>query len=573
MYTIDINFICERRSLLIIKEVLGNKNIQDWCKTNILSGSLDKEKASEAITSFYTSMGLNAPEIKFVSSPYAAIDFLAETLSPHPISISPESQFMQRWNRILKKQLNPEIFSQLNNTEIEEGLQQLVWQMEMEGFENELVISPTQDTDRIGRNLPTDVDTESKNFLNPRKLLSITDDDIHLHDITIDPTQKLLDHLPLNISIPISLDSLESKITANLGKDINPYLWKKIWEKINNYKKRSVQYPIFIFRPEFVFYVFLSIIVNYLQDRIVILNYDEPKDSTSESPNSIFELFIELVFQDISEQVDELQAAIQLYDLDRKNDLLSMANKQNNDAQIETLLKEKKYLLALPQFMNILQSCGWNLPFQESLKNIVQRINELHSGISEDIINVGEELLICQQLINLLQNCRWILPFEKLWIICDRPTSISFDEKGRLHALGKPAIEFADGNKVYFNNGVLASKKYEPPPIRPQKKSPVSQPPVSVAASSKSSLLTKDNDNLKKILIQSLSVADNCREIHAILLDVWEDFELVSIKTDLDAQPIHILKKISSSVNQIQSQRVPSNIKSAKQAVEWVSWE
>jgi hypothetical protein len=556
MYTLDINFLCERKTPLLLKKILGNKNIQDWYTTNILTGAINQEKVVQAIEYMYRLGELDSPEIQFVSSPFAAIDLLTQILPPQLVSILPESQFLQRWNKIFKKQLNPEILTGLTNPEIEEVLQQLVQQMVMDGFGKELILSDPEDRDQIGNSL---IDEETINSLNPRLLFPILDSHILLYNIAVDPTQKLRQYLPANISIPISFAPLELEITKVLGKDINSDIWEKIWDKISNYKKRNIEYPLTFIRPEILFYIIPLEIFNYLNKDAVELNNlelqngdDFSEDYEMDSPDSLFELFKELLSPAISQQVNKLRIATYLDN------------------------------------------------------------SELLAGIDENKdINTREDVLIVEQLINLVQNCGWIVPFEKLCIVCDRPTSISFDEKGRLHALGKPAFEFADGNKVFFNNGVLASKKYEPPPIRPQKKPPVSQPPVSqspvsqppvsqppvsqppepqspvsqspvsqspvsqnpvsVAPSSKSSLLTKEKDNLKKILIQSLSVADNCREIHAILLDVWEDFELVSIKTNLDAQPIHILKKISSSANKIQLQRVPSNIKSAKQAVEWVS--
>jgi hypothetical protein len=43
---------------------------------------------------------------------------------------------------------------------------------------------------------------------------------------------------------------------------------------------------------------------------------------------------------------------------------------------------------------------------------------------------------------------------EKLVIICDRPCVLNFDDRQHLQAEGKPAVEFADGYKIYCDRGV-----------------------------------------------------------------------------------------------------------------------
>ncbi|MBW4602386.1 MAG: hypothetical protein KME29_23180 [Calothrix sp. FI2-JRJ7] len=44
--------------------------------------------------------------------------------------------------------------------------------------------------------------------------------------------------------------------------------------------------------------------------------------------------------------------------------------------------------------------------------------------------------------------------------VCERPTKLSFDDQNRLHADGEPAIEYADGFKVYSYHGTTLPEKY-----------------------------------------------------------------------------------------------------------------
>jgi hypothetical protein len=65
----------------------------------------------------------------------------------------------------------------------------------------------------------------------------------------------------------------------------------------------------------------------------------------------------------------------------------------------------------------------------------------------------------------LAQNSGWVYWFAKgideetedTWVICDRPTKLLVDSENRLHAEGEPAIEFADGFRVYAHHGARVS--------------------------------------------------------------------------------------------------------------------
>ena len=64
-----------------------------------------------------------------------------------------------------------------------------------------------------------------------------------------------------------------------------------------------------------------------------------------------------------------------------------------------------------------------------------------------------------QLLQEVIINCGRIFPFEKVCFVCDFPIKISLDEKERLHAEDSPAIEFADGYRLYSYHGVTQPEK------------------------------------------------------------------------------------------------------------------
>lgn len=53
------------------------------------------------------------------------------------------------------------------------------------------------------------------------------------------------------------------------------------------------------------------------------------------------------------------------------------------------------------------------------------------------------------------QECGWIYPFETTAFICDRPIQLSVDSDRRLHAEGKPAIQFLGESGIYANHGQI----------------------------------------------------------------------------------------------------------------------
>ena len=55
---------------------------------------------------------------------------------------------------------------------------------------------------------------------------------------------------------------------------------------------------------------------------------------------------------------------------------------------------------------------------------------------------------------------RLIYPYDKVCIVCEKPIVLSVDSNHRLHAEGKPAVQFADGVSVYAYHGVILPEWY-----------------------------------------------------------------------------------------------------------------
>jgi hypothetical protein len=79
------------------------------------------------------------------------------------------------------------------------------------------------------------------------------------------------------------------------------------------------------------------------------------------------------------------------------------------------------------------------------------------------VLNCTHKRKSLQTFQSLIKFCGWIFPYENTCLVSERPINLSFDSQNHFHALGLPAIEFADGFSVYAYHGVKFSQKYGTP--------------------------------------------------------------------------------------------------------------
>ncbi|NER38077.1 MAG: hypothetical protein F6J93_29655 [Oscillatoria sp. SIO1A7] len=161
---------------------------------------------------------------------------------------------------------------------------------------------------------------------------------------------------------------------------------------------------------------------------------------------------------------------------------------------------------------------------------------------------------------NIVRHCGWIFAFTKTAIVCDRPRILEFDRDNLLHAIGKPAIKFADGVLAYYYHGIELPKKYgktDPSRWRPQW------------------VIEENNAEIRRVLIQEIGYDRICQELQATEVDEWEEYTLLKIKNfidNIDWEPIYLLKMTCPSTRFIHALRVPPNMRSAYDAICWVNW-
>ncbi len=143
--------------------------------------------------------------------------------------------------------------------------------------------------------------------------------------------------------------------------------------------------------------------------------------------------------------------------------------------------------------------------------------------------------------------------------IGDNLIELSIDSEHRLHAEAEPAIKWGNGCGLYSYHGVTLPEKYgKLPPDQWQAQW----------------LLSEDNAERRRVLIQGIGYTKICTELQATELDAWAEYTLLEIDQviDMDGESIYLLKMTCPSTGFIHALRVPPNMRSAHEAICWVNW-
>lgn len=173
------------------------------------------------------------------------------------------------------------------------------------------------------------------------------------------------------------------------------------------------------------------------------------------------------------------------------------------------------------------------------------------------VLNCNYDVRQWEALQGLVRECGLVVQLENTCLVCDRPQVLRFNSRHRLHAEGTPAIEYADGYGIYVYEGVRLPKEYELPLEQWQS----------------NWLLQEKNAELRRVLIQGIGYDRLCQELQAVELDVWREYSLLRIDSQVDVEPIYLLKMTCPSTSNVHATRVPPEITTAREAIRWVNWE
>jgi hypothetical protein len=157
---------------------------------------------------------------------------------------------------------------------------------------------------------------------------------------------------------------------------------------------------------------------------------------------------------------------------------------------------------------------------------------------------------------SIVRDCGWIYPYDKVCVVCEKPIALSVDSNYRLHAEGKPAVQFADSFAIYAYHGVILPEWYGYfHPHQWQSKW----------------VLKEHNAEVRRALIQGITYDRLCQQLQAVELDSWQEYTLLKID-NADVEPIYLLKMTCPSTGHIHALRVPPDVESAKEAIRWINW-
>jgi internalin A len=228
------------------------------------------------------------------------------------------------------------------------------------------------------------------------------------------------------------------------------------------------------------------------------------------------------------------------------------------DSTLSLLMNElvDKYKQSVPNMGQDLYVFLWDLKSPKTPTTLLKEIYLTELYISLLGINLSQkEQEILRSQKQLLEECGFIFAFEKICAVCDRPRHLRFDSQNRLHAEGEPAIEFADGWNFYYYHGVKLPENYGK---------------VHPSEWQSQWLLTEDNAELRRVLIQGIGYDRIIQELAAEQIDSWQEYALLKID-NADVEPIYLLKMTCPSTGFIHALRVPFNLTSAREAIGWVN--
>ncbi|MEM9135757.1 MAG: DUF6745 domain-containing protein [Cyanobacteria bacterium P01_F01_bin.42] len=181
------------------------------------------------------------------------------------------------------------------------------------------------------------------------------------------------------------------------------------------------------------------------------------------------------------------------------------------------------------------------------------------------LLDYGQEVLGCSldetrwsALRSLHTDCGPLLTFEKICFVFERPTQLSFDDQGRMHREGEPAIAFDDGYGQYFFQGVRLPPKYGA--VHPN-------------LWRSHWILQEPNAELRRILILGIGYSRICQELQAVELDSWREYTLLRIDLPIDIEPVFLLKMSCPSTGSVHASRVPPSVTTAREAIRWMNWD
>lgn len=159
---------------------------------------------------------------------------------------------------------------------------------------------------------------------------------------------------------------------------------------------------------------------------------------------------------------------------------------------------------------------------------------------------------LLEKIIELNKHSHYFVYFDNRVIVSQRPTSIKVDEEGRLHNELGPALEYADGYKIYALDGIRITEKQF------------------MWVKSKldgSKIMSITNVEQRLVCIKYFGVGQLLSHLDSKVVDEYKDYKLHEVTIEGDRNKL--LEMQNPSEPKKHYEFVPPEITSCKSAMAW----
>jgi hypothetical protein len=154
----------------------------------------------------------------------------------------------------------------------------------------------------------------------------------------------------------------------------------------------------------------------------------------------------------------------------------------------------------------------------------------------------------------LKAGCFLSLFFENIAVLCRRPEHTNLNSRGKLHRDGGAALEWRDGWKLFYLNGVLVPEDVAVTPAE-------SLDPAII--------LRERNIEVRKEIVRKIGIERILQKLGGRIVDAWNSYELVSLNMPgMRIEPTY-LKMQNPSTGTFHVEGVPPNITTCRGALSW----
>lgn len=159
-----------------------------------------------------------------------------------------------------------------------------------------------------------------------------------------------------------------------------------------------------------------------------------------------------------------------------------------------------------------------------------------------------------QEFRKLCYSCGWAYATEDVVYVTEHPVQLHYNEQHRLNKINGHAVEFSDGWGVCALDGVIIPKSFGL---------------VSPETWNALEVLTYDNVEVRRVLLQAMGYEKVLSELSGKKLDGWREYTLYEVEVT-DDENVFVLKMECPSTGHIHTLRVPPGT-DAREAATWVN--